>query len=317
MHKPLALVAIALASCAALHARALPLPGEPPAAQPAEPSPLSGPRVAEPGAARGESSIVAYDFDSNVVRPEASPEEAAAQLLALEGDAKDRVDVLLRERLKILDTFVAHNLDLLTKFGNAEATGNALDKALLLAEAARKLVPLWKRGTLQSEIEKVLPEERKPEYTRLLDEYYHAVRDETLRNTGEKKALWTIRLDERMKALGREIERSVKRQLYNGEILFQYITPKLHLRPEQEARVHEVCAKFAEELSGNDATKAQQVKFVFDLGSALDNDQRKILGQILRGEQAKKAGKTAPKPTATKGAKPDPKPAPPHEPNAL
>lgn len=276
--------------------------------RPSPDAPLSGPKVVDRREATGKPTLVTHDFDSNVIRPEATPEEAAVRLLPLDQTPKDEIEKLLRERMLIVDKFVATNLDLLTKFGNAEATGDKFDQAMLLAQAAQKLSPLWKRGPLSSEIEKHLPADAKPEYERLLDEYYTAVRDETRRNTGEKKPLWTIRIDERLKALGREIERSFKRQLYNGEIIFQYVTPKLNLRPEQEARIREVCAKFAEELNGNDASKAQQVKFVLELGKALDPDQRKVLGQILKGEQAKKFGKTAPKtdPTAkdAKNAKP-------------
>lgn len=267
-------------------------------------APLSGPKVVHRGERTDKPTIVAHDFDANVIRPEATPEEAAVRLLALDPASKDEIDKVLRERMIIVDKFVATNLDLLTKFGNAEATGNKLDQAMLLAQAAQKLAPLWKRGPLHGEIEKLLPADATPEYERLVDEYYTAVRDETRRNTGEKKPLWAIRIDERLKALGREIERSFKRQLYNGEIIFQYVTPKLHLRPEQEPRIREVCAKFAEELNGNDATKAQQVRFVLELGKALDPDQRKLLGQILKGEQAKKSGKTTPKGERSKDGKP-------------
>lgn len=260
--------------------------------------PLAGPHAVESVDRATQPTLVAHDFNSNVIRPEASAEEAAAQLLKLDPTAKEPIERLLRERMRIVDKFVATNLDLLTKFGNAEATGDKVDQVLLLTQAAQKLMPLWKRGPLHSEIEKQLPPDAKAEYERLLDEYYAAVRQETLRNTGEKKPLWAIRVDERLKSLGREIERSFKRQLYNGEILFQYITPKLGLRAEQEPRIREVCAKFAEELNGNDATKAQQVRFVLELGKALDNDQRRILGKLLKGQQAKKADKTDAKPTS-------------------
>lgn len=255
-------------------------------------APLSGPKVVDRRDATGKPTLVAHDFDSNVIRPEATPEEAAVHLLTLDAASRDEVEKLLRERMVIVDKFVATNLDLLTKLGNADATGDKVDQIMLLTQAAQKLTPLWKRGPLNAEIEKHLPPNAKPEYERLLTEYYSAVRDETRRNTGEKKPLWTIRIDERLKALGREIERSFKRQLYNGEIIFQYVTPKLNLRPEQEARVREVCAQFAQELNGNDATKAQQVRFVLELGKALDPDQRKLLGQILKGQQAKKSEKT-------------------------
>ena len=279
-------------------------------------SPLSGPTVVDRRDAADRPTLVTHDFDANVIRPEASPEEAALRLLALDATTKSEIEKLLRERMIIVDKFVATNLDLLTKFGNAEATGNKLDQAMLLAQAAQKLAPLWKRGPLASEIEKHLPPDAKPEYERLLTEYYTAVRDETRRNTGEKKPLWAIRVDERLKALGREIERSFKRQLYNGEIVFQYITPRLHLRPEQEARVREVCAKFAEELNGNDATKAQQVRFVLELGKALDPDQRKVLGQILRGEQARKSDQAKPKGERAADKKNDTKKNP-QDPNAI
>lgn len=263
-------------------------PSSPPTPPMPPTPPLAGPKVVEAGEREHRPTIVAHDFDGNVVRPEGTAEEAAAGLLALDADAKRSIDALILDRHKILDEFVAGNLDLLTKFGNAEATGNKLDQAMLLAQAAKKLQPLWKRGTLYAEIEKHLPADHKGEFDRLLDEYWSAVRDEVKRNTGEKKPIWTVRIDERLKALGREIERAFKRQLGSGEIVFRYITQGVTLRADQEPKIREACAKFADEVGVNDATKAQQVKLFMAIYPLLDNDQRRALGKRIRGEDTKK-----------------------------
>lgn len=281
-------------------------------AQRTDPPPLSGPRVVE---AAARASIVERDFNGKVRRPETSAEEAALAVVSIpkekRADVKERVDRILRERDGILDKFVSGNIDLLTKFGQAQATENKLDQLALLTEAMRKLSPLRERGTLQQEIEGALPEESREEFKRLMKEYHDALVAEV--RADEKKAAmageegqgegmkadrkadknakkpdpkprFAIMIDENLKGLGRDIERSFARQLKNGELVFRYLTAGLKLSPEQEAKIRTTCMDFAERTKGEDL-KGEQVKLFFAIWGQLDKEQQKVFGKRVNGKK--------------------------------
>jgi hypothetical protein len=228
---------------------------------------------------------VEYEFPGRVRRPETSPEERAAALLELDPAGRAVVDAVLYRRAKILDEFVADNLDLIVKLVTAGAAGNKADQAVLAGEALEKLAPLRAMGPLRLQIESVLPVDKKPEFERLLKEYWDAVVAEKQRTgpasaandearpavTRERiKARWEIVLQERMECFGREVERAFKRQQAAGSILFKYLTKGVDLSKEQADRVREVCERFAMETRLVDATAEQQQKFFFELGALLD-----------------------------------------------
>jgi len=279
-------------------------------AQPADP--LAGPHVVE---AAARASIVERDFYGKVRRPETSAEEAALGKVVIaeekRAEVKERVDRILRERDGILDKFVSGNIDLLTKFGQAQATENKLDQFALLTEAMRKLSPLRERGTLQQEIEGALPEESREEFKRLMKEYQDALVAECRAEEkkvaeamadeqgGEMKAdeksgkkakkpevkpRFAILMEENLKGLGRDIERSFARQLKNGELVFRYMTAGLKLTPEQEKNIRATCMDFAEKTKGEEL-KGEQVKLFFAIWNQLDKDQQKVFGKRMNGKK--------------------------------
>lgn len=259
---------------------------------PVGPPPLSGPRVDAANETPARQTLVERDFDGEVRRVETTPEEAAVAILDLDDETRARVERVFRERMKLIDAFVAENLDLLTKFGTADATGNKLDQLSLGLQAFNKLKPLRERGPLQDEIESLLPEASRAKFRSLVNGYWKAIHESHVaaaRKSGDRKeadkAKWQVMLDEKLKALGKEIERSAYRLVKNGELIYRYIAQGLNLTEEQAGKVRTKCHAFADEVGDKEATKAQQVKLFLAVWADLDNTQRKELGKRINGKK--------------------------------
>lgn len=259
---------------------------------------LGGPRIPDKA---GRATLVSYEFTGKVRRPETTPEEAAAALIDLDPAPRAILDAVLYRRAKMLDEFVADNLDLIVKLVTAGATGDKADQALLAGEALVKLAPLSALGTLRAQVDGVLPTEQRPEFERLLKEYFDAVVAERQRPASPSgprsadagapepkkertKARWEIILQERVECFGREIERAFKRQEAAGSILFRYLTTGVDLSKEQAEKVRDVCEAFARDTKMN-ATPEQQRKFFFDLAALLDTRQQTKMIRRLQGKQ--------------------------------
>lgn len=256
---------------------------EPPAPTPAPaPAPLRGPSTT-PTAPRAEKpTLVHRDFNGKVVRLERTPEEAAAALLALDDSVRERIERIMSSRARVLDEFVARNLDLLTKLGQATAAGDTKDTLLLLGEAFEKLRDLRTAGTLEQQFVAVLPAERAAEFKGLIREYFDALVEERQADPSQAEtdgqgkrrppARLGIVIDERLRAFGKEIERAFYRSVYSGELLYQKIDEVVKLRPEQATRIRAWCAEFAEK-AGMSPTEAQKRELFLKVLSALDAGQ--------------------------------------------
>lgn len=259
--------------------------------KPAATDPLKGPAVAPEATRR---SIVERDFYGAVRRPEGAPEEEAFRLLKFGSDEEGneiraQVDSILIARMQLLDTFVGENLDLIVKIGNAAGTGNQADMVGLIFEAMNKLRPLHRRGTLENEISGVLPGAHRAEFKRLLTEYRDAIvaerRAELERNGEPKKDRFGILSEEHLKTLGREIERSVQRQLRSGDFVYRYLTRGLDLTPEQHASIRDKCRAYSERV-GEEEIKSEQVKLFFAISAELTPAQRIQFARLVNGTPA-------------------------------
>src|SRR5678815_5524615 len=114
------------------------------AAQPAEP--LRGPVVA---AHVDRVTLVSYDFNSRVRRPETSPEHAAVLLMKLGPELQAKVDGVFAHRAEMMDRFVAENLLMLGELDTAHKAGDKLGELALILEGLRKLNPLLSEGQVR------------------------------------------------------------------------------------------------------------------------------------------------------------------------
>jgi hypothetical protein len=240
-----------------------------------EPEPLlKGPKVEPPPRA---VTMVAMDFDGKLRRPEGWAEVAALELMGLAPEEREPADAVVLERRRILDEFVAGNIDLLTKFGNAQGATSKREILPLLVEAMTKLRPLREKGPLRDAVRSSLPEARRAEYDRLLGEYDRAVIAEAKRSP-EKKGAIGARIEENVRALTKEIELAYARVQRSGELHYRYFTLGMTLTPEQESKIRDVCRDFMA-TAGEEATKAQYADLYFKILRHLTPEQQTQLAK--------------------------------------
>lgn len=270
-------------------------------AQPADASPLGGPKVREQAT---RPTIITRNFDGSVKPPEGTAEEAALELLGLGGvsgkvgmggkvgtglspeeqEASERVRVILSKRGRVLEDFVYENVALLTKLDTAGNTGDKADQLRLLAEAFRQLAPLREAGPLSSQIKAALPGARAEEFEGILREYWEAVIADRMTRP-KPEGGFPSRLEAiagaRLESLGKEIERSFYRLLMSGEFIYRVATRGLTLTPEQSRRLRGVIEEHYRVTGGNDDEAANKRLFAKSI-AVLDDDQKPRFIRNLR-----------------------------------
>ncbi|MFZ2875619.1 MAG: hypothetical protein WAZ94_14185 [Phycisphaerales bacterium] len=277
-----------------------------PAPQPADPSPLGGPKVREQPS---RPTIIVRNFDGSVKPPEGTAEEAVLELLGVGGagamgaspeeqQAGERVRVILATRGKVLEDFVFENVALLTKLDTAGNTGNKADQLRLLAEAFRQLAPLREGGPLSSQIKAALPEAKGVEFELILREYWEAVIADRM-SRAKPEGGFPSRLEAiagaRLESLGKEIERSFYRLLLSGEFIYRVATRGLTLTPEQSRRLRAVIEEHYRVTGGNDDEAANKRLFAKSI-AVLDDDQKPRFIRNLRELGSPKMAPPAPVP---------------------
>jgi hypothetical protein len=249
-----------------------------PPVHPATPGPdvLAGPQVGE--ARRG--TLVAHEYDGTVRRPDEPAEIAAVRLLDLPGAVRAKIDDIVAERDRFLDSFVENNLDLLSKLDTAGKTNDKLDQAMLGLEAVAKLVPLGRHGSLQKRIRAVLPAEAAKRFDAILEEYRDAVVAQE-RAKDPKKPRFAILAGERVQSLLREVAAAFQRLEKSGVLLYQYFFKDAELTKEQEAAIRAILDEFVEETKGA-PTKQQEATVFLAVMSKLDVKQQTALIRRLK-----------------------------------
>lgn len=259
-------------------------PADPPASKPAASpanDPLAGPKVAE---APKKAGIVQRDFDGKVVLPEGSPEEAAVRVLGLDGDyatpeqkaAWAKVQEVLNKRHRILDDFVVEHLNLLVELQNVKGTGNKMDQLALFQKAYQELAPLREGGSLQEQIDKVLPEADAKAFDGYLADFWKAVeadRGSMTNDDGTTPGKWGARAQTNLKMMGQEIKASYERVKDSGELLYRRLTEGLKLNATQQAAMREAAAEFMKNLEAG-GEKSENRKLFFAALRSLDEEQR-------------------------------------------
>lgn len=255
----------------------------PEASEPGSGSPLAGPTVNV--RAQGGPSIVERDASGALKLPEPTPEEAAIRVIDLEPAARARVERVLTRRSLVLDEFVLDNLDLLTKFGQAEASGNKVDQFILLDEAGRRLGPLWKQGKLADRLREALPEARRGEFDRVLREFWsELVRDRQAKpnDQGQRRSAFEILIEARLQTLGQELQSAFGRAEKSGELVFRVLFKGIELTDDQRARARELIGAHVETF-GDAAGEKENAALFFALQGMLTTDQKRLLVTNLKG----------------------------------
>jgi hypothetical protein len=245
-------------------------------------SPLAGPRV---GAKVTRITLVEFGIDGKVRRPDATPEEAAIGLLNLPPDAAERVTKVVGERARIIERFVTENIDLLTIAGQVFATGKPNEQIMLGVSALEKLMPLWDRGPIRDEIATALPAESRAKFEAILDEYWNAVLDEHRKAKKWGEYSWFGAMaEERLKIVGREIEKAFQRTEQSGGLVYAYVAKDLNLSPQQSRRVRALISEFVEK-GGDGAPKEVKDRIFGSVFAMLTPEQAKTLMERFQGKK--------------------------------
>lgn len=268
-----------LAACLTLVLSA-PVLAQQPAPNAASPDPLAG-RPVEVSAQK--RTLVERDFQGELRHPEPTAIEAAIALLDLRGEEKDRVDEVFTRRALILDRFVENNLDLLTRFGNAEHSTDGKEKFLLAVEAFGKLAPLRREGPLDQQVREALSPANASKFDALLRGYWNALAADDAKLKKPKGRLGVI-ADSKLKDLGKEIESAFHRAEKSGGVLYGYLFKSMKLTEDQSRRLHDLCATYS--VGGLDnKDKASQAAFFLAVTQVLDKDQRRDFVKRLQGKK--------------------------------
>jgi hypothetical protein len=245
--------------------------------------PLAGP-VASPPVER--ISLVRYDFNSKLRRPEATPEEEAVGLMELPKEARARVDEVFARRAAGIDRFVSGNLFLLQELDTAGKAGDKWGQFVLVMRAVDELKPVLGAGQLRDQVARVLPAAEAGKFRALVDEYWAAAVRESVheaRAAGKKDARWQVELGERFRHLTEEIVRSYERQAASGTLFVDYFMANLDLSEEQVKVINGLKLEMLQRTNMRPSEKDQQQLAIGAL-AYLNERQRGVVLKRLTGK---------------------------------
>jgi hypothetical protein len=246
----------------------------------AQPLPLSGPIVPR---APERPTIVQYDFNSRIRRPETSPEHAAILLLNLPAPVQARADEVFARRAALIDGFVARNLLLLQELDTAGKAGDKLDQLVLILRALEEVRPILEAGPMRDQVAGVLPAPDAGRFRSMVGEYWSAVLAESLRDAraaGKRNARWQIDLGERFRHLGAEIAQSYERQVASGTLIIDYLMTGLDLTPEQVTTINGLKLDMLQRAGMRPAEKDQQQLAVGALAYLNPEQRAKVIKRL-------------------------------------
>jgi hypothetical protein len=246
----------------------------------AQPGPLAGPAV---GARATRTTLVSYDMNGRLRRPETTPEEAAAGLMGLTPALKSRVDEVLARRAGQIDRFVAENLLMLQELDTAGKAGDRFGQVRLVLLAYHRLKPVLEAGPMEDQVAAALPGSEAGRFRALVDEYWRAAVDEAAADgkaKGKRGPRWAVDLGERLRHLGEEIARSFARQQAAGTLFVDYFMYDLGLTDEQRRTINGLKLDMVER-SGGKASEEDQKRLAIGAMAYLNEAQRaKVIARL-------------------------------------
>jgi hypothetical protein len=249
-------------------------------------APLSGPKVADPAAAR-ETTLVKRDFNGKLIRLEMEPARAAVELLELDDATRAEVDRVLLERDALMDQFVTDNLKDIASLANAFASKDRDGIRASVEPLWAKFEPIRARGLLASEIALILPPDKQRELESLTREYWRAAvadRRAAGGDKGEKLNAVGAMAHEALLVFGQEIKRSYERTVGQESRNFEEFLGSLNLTPEQESVIRREVENVFITTYGK-PTKLQQAQMFKKVWDVLEPEQRKVVAERIGAER--------------------------------
>jgi hypothetical protein len=234
---------------------------------------LAGPAVSIPSE---RATLVEWSYDGRLNRLKEPPEIAALSLLDLSVEEQAEVDRVVAERTAVVDAIVLSSISQFQRLDGARVAGDYAQVGRSLSALAVKLKPLTERGSLSSELVRVLSPQHATQMATLTTEYHRAVmRDERIASEREGRKFSVIEAlaKSRAEALTQAIERSLERTLVAEGDQFEILMQRVGFRPETEQMVRAKAQEFIERTEFN-PTKEQQEAFLAEVFLSLDREER-------------------------------------------
>ncbi len=285
-------VLVALASCApALLAQESPKPDASPAADP-----MRGPTISEKPK---PATLVKRDMSGNVERLETRPEQAAIDLLALTPEQRKPIEDLFNARLVKVNKLLQENYEIILKLQAARQGGAKPAELRPLIQEFRPAAAALLSPTLAEQVSGVLPEDKRAEFKRIVEEYTSAsvAQDAAARRgpgasslegeSGKAERPRAAAAGAERAELGlllRELGRTLKGIVDDRKQHMEAFLKAIDATPEQEAKIRAITREAAEANrksggNGGIGEPTQEAKMA---------NWRKIL-DLLTPEQRKKA----------------------------
>lgn len=267
-----------------------PLPTQPPGRTPEEPFPQSDHDLLRgPGAEALERlTIVARDSEGRLVRPDASPEEAAIGALRgrLDDETRARVDAILVGRSSAWDAFFRAHVREIVQL-QSDLAGGPEGRASA-GEAIRGLVEdapsREDQRVFREALAGALGVAERGEYLRMLEEYRDALlgevrADAELRGVEVREAM----RDEMLRGFGGEIRRAYERETTLGRERLEETLDALALDAAQDGRVRSAITTFGQRRLLGEATEADRLELFRVLADTLTPEQLRTFLELTRG----------------------------------
>jgi hypothetical protein len=324
------MMAVLVSPLSWLQAQEQAAPQAKPEAAPSTPDLMAGPALQERPKLK---TLVQFDYEGKLRRPggegmmkAVTVEEAALALLSLSKDELEKIEAIKTKRAAAFDALVIRELDTLLELQAAAAAGKQAEVGKLLLKLSRSSDEIRKPGTIRSQFERSLTREHRREFGRLLDEYVEALRNESADQStpmmdemaefeadagilgeadagtgeemepakGERKRRFQVVIEERLRGLQIELERSVDRVIRNreGEQEFEALLASLELNQDQERRVRSLVQQFVLETKFS-PNESDYARLVVKIMAFLDEGQRDKLTRWIAEQTAERRGEPA------------------------
>jgi len=239
----------------------------------AEKNPLAGPSV---DAEAEEETLAGRGYDGRLTPLDAVPEIAALDLLPLDEDDWDAINPILEHRAAIIDKVVVAHISTLVELQSAIASGDKAAQREYFGQIVDDLLDLRRSGRLVDQLARVLPEEVRADYKRLVRERQMA-RFEDLRVDAEREGVEHPDSEAFrrliIETLGQEIQRSYDRIAIQGQERLEEIIQALELDLQTEGEIRRLANEFGQRTLLN-PTPAQRRAFFADVYRALPQEAR-------------------------------------------
>jgi len=219
-------------------------------AQPPGRDVLRGPTVAQ---REKPATLIKRDMNGQLERPEARPEQAALELLGLTPEQRKNADAVLVARYAKVTTLLRENWDLFQKLQTARQAGAKAEEIRPLMREFRPVAaPLLSPG-LEEQVAGALPEEKRAEFRRIVDEYKavsaaeaparaRGGRESASRAPAAPRAAERIEINLLLREMARALKGIVDERREHMDAFLRAVDAT----PEQEAKIREMTRAAAE-----------------------------------------------------------------------